>query len=108
MRILIRRLLCLIALLAACLGPGQLHLTIGGEGGGNRGVAAEGAVKNVIATGPIPMGWPEQRVRLISQKISPQCKVSEQILKGQAALIKFQVPQIPKGGWGFVEGLYEI
>jgi hypothetical protein len=70
--------------------------------------AAEGAVKNVIATGPIPMDWPEQRVRLISQKISPQCKVSEQILKGQAALIKFQVPQIPKGGSVFVERLYEI
>lgn len=70
--------------------------------------AADGAVKNVIATGPIPMDWPEQRVRLISQKISPQCKVSEQILKGQAALIKFQVPQIPKGGSVFVERLYEI
>ncbi len=70
--------------------------------------APDGAVKNVIATGPIPMDWPEQRVRLISQKISPQCKVSEQILKGQAALIKFQVPQIPKGGVVFVERLYEI
>jgi hypothetical protein len=70
--------------------------------------AADGAVKNVIATGPIPMDWPEQRVRLISQKISPQCKVSEQILKGQAALIKFQAPQIPKGGSVFVERLYEI
>jgi transglutaminase-like putative cysteine protease len=70
--------------------------------------APDGAVKNVIATGPIPMDWPEQRVRLISEKLSPQCKVSEQILKGQAALIRFQVPQIPKGGSAFVERLYEI
>lgn len=177
MRILLRRLVCLIALLAACLAPGQLSLTLAEEivedtvvaeeeslsaderptdktagsrsankpskpsGGvaaqvspGNmngryampdealelfdprtyrlkviiRIEAADGAVKNVIATGPIPMDWPEQRVRLISQKISPQCKVSEQILKGQAALIKFQVPQIPKGGSVFVERLYEI
>jgi transglutaminase-like putative cysteine protease len=70
--------------------------------------APDGAVRNVIATGPIPMNWPEQRVRLISEKISPQCKASEQILKGQAALIKFHVPQIPKGGSVFVERLYEI
>jgi transglutaminase-like putative cysteine protease len=70
--------------------------------------APDGPVKNVIATGPIPMDWPEQHVRLISQKISPQCKCSEQILKGQAALIKFTIPQIPKGGSAFVERLYEI
>jgi hypothetical protein len=70
--------------------------------------APDGAVKNVIATGPIPMDWPEQRVRLISQKMSPQAKCSEQVLKGQAALLKFQVPQIPKGGVAFVERLYEI
>jgi hypothetical protein len=70
--------------------------------------APEGSVKNVIATGPIPMDWPEQRVRLISEKMSPQGHCSEVILKGQAALIKFQVPQIPNGGSAFVERLYEI
>jgi transglutaminase-like putative cysteine protease len=68
----------------------------------------DGEVKNVVATGPIPMDWPEQRVRLISQKISPQARASEFFLKGQAALLKFQVPQIPKGGSAFVERLYEI
>ena len=70
--------------------------------------APDGAVKNVVATGPIPMNWPEQRVRLISEKMSPQCRASEQVLKGQAALIKFQVPQIAKGGSVFIERLYEI
>ncbi len=73
-----------------------------------RVMATEGAVRNVVATGPIPMDWPEQKVRLISEKISPQCKATEQVLKGQAALLKFQVPQIPKGGTAFVERLYEI
>lgn len=70
--------------------------------------ATDGPVRNIIATGPIPMDWPEQRVRLISEKISPQCKATEQVLKGQAALIKFQVPQISKGSSVFVERLYEI
>ncbi len=70
--------------------------------------APDGMVKNVMATGPIPMDWPEQRVRLISQKLTPQCTVSEQVLPGQAALLKFHVPQIQKGGSAFVERLYEI
>ena len=70
--------------------------------------APDGMVKSVMATGPIPMDWPEQRVRLISQKLTPQCTVSEQVLPGQAALLKFHVPQIPKGGSAFVERLYEI
>jgi hypothetical protein len=70
--------------------------------------ANDGAVKGVLAMGPIPMDWPEQRVRLISQKLSPQATASEQILKGQAAILKLQVAQIPKGGSAFVERLYEI
>lgn len=70
--------------------------------------APDGPVKNVVATGPIPMDWPEQRVRLLSQKLSPGARVSETVLKGQAALIKFQVAAIPQGGTAFVERLYEI
>jgi hypothetical protein len=70
--------------------------------------APEGAVKNVIAVGPIPMDWPEQQVRLISQKASPQARCSEQVLQGQAALLRLQVPQIAQGETAFVERLYEI
>jgi hypothetical protein len=70
--------------------------------------ANDGAVKGVLAMGPIPMDWPEQRVRLISQKLSPNATASEQILKGQAAILKLQTAQIPKGGSAFVERLYEI
>lgn len=70
--------------------------------------ATDGAVRGVTAISPIPMDWPEQRVRLISQKVSPGAKTSETVLKGQAATIKLQVPQIPKGGSAFVERLYEI
>jgi hypothetical protein len=70
--------------------------------------APEGALRNVVATGPIPMDWPEQRVRLLNQKLSTHARAGEQILKGQAALLKLQVPHIPKGGSAFVERLYEI
>lgn len=57
--------------------------------------------------GPIPMDWPEQQVRLISEKISPQCKATEQVMKVRR-VIKFTVPHIAKGSSVFVERLYEI
>ena len=61
-----------------------------------------------MAIGPIPMDWPEQQVRLISQKVSPDATASEQILKGQAAMLEAAAASIPKGGSAFVERLYEI
>jgi hypothetical protein len=70
--------------------------------------APEAAARGVVATGPIPMDWPEQRVRLLSQKLSPGSRVSEQVLRGQAAILKFQAAHIPQGGAAFVERLYEI
>lgn len=70
--------------------------------------APDGAAKNVSAMGPIPMDWPEQQVKLISQKMTPGAKCSEKLLKGQAAILTMQVPSIPKGGSAFVERLYEI
>ncbi len=70
--------------------------------------APDGAARNIVATGPIPMDWPEQKVRLLSEKISPHARVSEQVLPGQAALIKFTVPKIAQGEAAFVERMYEI
>jgi hypothetical protein len=79
----------------------RLKLTI-------RVTAADSPVRNVVATGPIPMNWPEQRVRLLGEKLSKYARVSEQVLPGQAALIRFQVSQIPSGEAAFVERMYEI
>ena len=70
--------------------------------------APDAPAKGIVATGPIPMDWPEQRVRLLSQKLSPYSRVSERIFHGQAAVLKLQVSKIPKGGTAFVERLYEI
>jgi hypothetical protein len=70
--------------------------------------APDGPAKNVTAMGPIPMDWPEQQVKLISQKMTPGAKCTEKLLKGQAAILTMQVPSIPKGGSAFVERLYEI
>lgn len=70
--------------------------------------APDAPAKGIVATGPIPMEWPEQHVRLLREKRSPHSRVSEQVFNGQAAVLKFQVSQIPKGGTAFIERLYEI
>jgi transglutaminase-like putative cysteine protease len=71
--------------------------------------APEATVNNIVATGPIPMEWPEQKVRLLSEKVTPSsARVSEQVLPGQAAMLKLQVPRIAKGEAASVERIYEI
>ncbi len=62
--------------------------------------APDAPCKGVVAMGPIPMNWPEQQVRLLSQELSPGSRVSEEVMNGQAAVLKFQVSNIPKGRIG--------
>ena len=75
---------------------------------GIRITATESPVKNITATAPIPMDWPEQKVRLLSEQKSPHARTSEEIEPGQAAMMKFQVAQIPAGETVFVERMYEM
>ena len=70
--------------------------------------APDGKLTNVVAVEPIPMDWPEQQVRLITQKVSPGAKVTQELVPGQAAILRLQVATIPAGGSATVERLYEI
>lgn len=70
--------------------------------------AQDATATNVSAVGPIPLEWPEQRLRLLSETITPGARATEQILKGQAGIIKLTVASIPKGGHASIERLYEI
>ena len=70
--------------------------------------APDGKLTNVVAVEPIPMDWPEQQVRLISQKLSPGARVTQEVIPGQAAMLRLQVATIPQGGSATVERLYEI
>jgi hypothetical protein len=70
--------------------------------------APDGSANNVVAVGPIPMEWPEQKIRMLSQKVTSGATVTESVLKGQAALLKMKVNTIPKGESASVERLYEV
>ncbi|HWA97604.1 MAG TPA: transglutaminase-like domain-containing protein [Pirellulales bacterium] len=70
--------------------------------------APDGAAKDVVAIFPIPIEWPEQRLRVLSEKASSGMKVFETIHKGQVGMIRVTVPMIAKGGSASFERLYEI
>ncbi len=70
--------------------------------------APDGPLTNVVAMSPFPLEWPEQKLKLLSEKVSPGAKVSEQIFKGQAGLLKLQAASVPQGEAASVERLYEV
>jgi len=70
--------------------------------------ATDGPANNVTALAPFPLEWPEQKLKLLSEKVSPGAKVTEQIFKGQAGLIKLQAGHIDQGEAVSVERLYEV
>jgi hypothetical protein len=70
--------------------------------------APDGAARGVIAEGPIPIEWQEQKLRLIEEKLTPGARVTESMLKDQAGMLRLQVREIPKGGFASVERLYEV
>ncbi len=75
---------------------------------GFRVLASTGKLTNVSAIGPIPMDWPEQEVRLLSEKVSPGAKISQSVFPGQRAMLKLQAAQIAQDESAFVERLYEV
>lgn len=70
--------------------------------------APDGVVRNALAEGPIPIEWQEQELRLLEEKITPGARITEAMLKDQAAMLRLHVREIPKGGFASVERLYEI
>ena len=70
--------------------------------------APRGALQKAIATGPIPIDWPEQQVKLISERKTPGTITREVKTTGQATMLVCQFPNIPVKGSGIVERIYEL
>jgi transglutaminase-like putative cysteine protease len=75
---------------------------------GFRVEASGGKLNNVTAIGPIPMDWPEQEVRLLSEKVTPGARISQNVFPGQRAMMKLQTASIAEGESAQVERLYEV
>ena len=75
---------------------------------GFRVKAAGGRPKGVTATGPIPIDWPEQEVRLVSEKITPGANIKQQVSPGQRATVTMQMASLAAGESAQFERVYEI
>ena len=72
------------------LGQEQVHrLTVGVK------VRARGACRGITASVPVPMDWPEQEVRIVSEDISPSVQnVSYRVLDGGVKQMLLQIPRL--------------
>lgn len=73
--------------------PKTVHVRLGLEA-----TAQGGPCKNLLCTFPIPMDWPEQKVTLVKEEISPLIRsTSTRMLGGTAKQFQFKIPRLPAG-----------
>src|SRR4051812_48663444 len=61
-------------------------------------VTAEGGpVTGIVATLPVPMDWPEQKVKIVEEDISPRAKVSYRVVDGAVKQMLVNIPKLADG-----------
>lgn len=73
-------------------------------------VTATGACTGIVATLPIPMDWPEQQVRLVSQEASPQVRplTFQTVPPGGAKQVVVTIPRLAAGESAQVVLTFEV
>lgn len=59
--------------------------------------AMGGACRGITGYSPVPTDWPEQKVKIIKEEISPEAKISYKMVGGGVKLMNLRIPQIPAG-----------
>ena len=71
--------------------------------------ARGGAVSGIVATLPVPMDWPEQKVKLLNESISPRsAKVSFRVLEEGVKQMVVTIPKLADGEEASIVFTYEI
>lgn len=70
--------------------------------------ASAGSVTGIVATMAVPMDWPEQTVKVVSEEISPRCKVSYRNLDGGVKQMVVNIPRLSKGERAGVDMVYDV
>lgn len=69
--------------------------------------ASAGSVTGIVATMAVPMDWPEQTVKVVSEEITPNCRVSYRVLDGGVKQMVINIPRLAKGEQASVVQVYE-
>lgn len=84
--------------------PGKLTMRIGMEA-----TAQNGSCNNLVATFPLPLDWPEQRVKILNEDISPSVeRVTKKTLNDGVEQVEFRVPRLSDGETAYVIYTVEI
>jgi hypothetical protein len=59
--------------------------------------AADGPVTGIVATLPVPMDWPEQKVQIVEENIAPKTKVSYRVLDKAVKQMQVNIPKLNDG-----------
>lgn len=66
------------------------------------------ALRNVTVTGPVPIDWREQRVKLVEEHKPAGVTTRVTQFPGEAAMLVIRIPAVPAGGFAAVERIYEV
>lgn len=69
--------------------------------------ARSAPVTNIVATVPVPVSWPEQKVRVAEDRHSPYANVKIQKQHGGSSLMIIKIPSLPAGETAEVVTRYE-
>ena len=59
--------------------------------------AVGGPVTGIVATLPVPMDWPEQKVKIVAEDVSPKTKVSYRVLDKAVKQMQVNIPKLADG-----------
>jgi len=60
--------------------------------------AKDGACNNLVVTFPLPMAWPEQKVEILNEDVSPLAqRVTKRVLNDGVQQVEFRVPRLAAG-----------
>lgn len=69
--------------------------------------ARQSPVVSVNATVPVPVNWPEQKVKIVEERYSPYAKVTFQKQHGGSSLMIVKIPSLPAGETAEVVARFE-
>jgi hypothetical protein len=70
--------------------------------------AANGPVTNLKAYLPVPADWPEQKVAVAQEEVSPLAKIRYETAEGGVKLMRIDIAQLPLGEQAKILVTYEI
>ncbi len=70
--------------------------------------ARSGECKKIVGTVPVPVDWPEQKVKVVKEEISPYAKISHQLHPGGVKQMVVKVPTLLYGEKAVARVRYEV